>query len=145
MVPARRNNQNWLPSIFNDFFDNEWLEKRNTTSPAVNIIENEDEFRIEVAAPGMTKEDFHVDVNPDNELVISMEKKNEEKEEDPKKKGTYLRREFSYSRFQQSLLLPDNVETEKISAKGEHGVMTIDIPKKKVEEKAPASRRIEIK
>ena len=145
MVPARRNNQNWLPSIFNDFFDNEWLEKRNTTSPAVNIIENEDEFRIEVAAPGMTKEDFHVDVNPDNELVISMEKKNEEKEEDPKKKGTYLRREFSYSRFQQSLLLPDNVETEKISAKVEHGVMTIDIPKKKVEEKDPASRRIEIK
>ena len=145
MVPARRNNQNWLPSIFNDFFDNEWLEKRNTTSPAVNIIENEDEFRIEVAAPGMTKEDFHVDVNPDNELVISMQKKNEEKEEDPKKKGTYLRREFSYSRFQQSLLLPDNVETEKISAKVEHGVMTIDIPKKKVEEKAPASRRIEIK
>ena len=145
MVPARRNNQNWLPSIFNDFFDNEWLEKRNTTSPAVNIIENEDEFRIEVAAPGMTKEDFHVDVNPDNELVISMEKKNEEKEEDPKKKGTYLRREFSYSRFQQSLLLPDNVETEKISAKVEHGVMTIDIPKKKIEEKAPASRRIEIK
>ncbi len=145
MVPARRNNQNWLPSIFNDFFDNEWLEKRNTTSPAVNIIENEDEFRIEVAAPGMTKEDFHVDVNPDNELVISMEKKNEEKEEDPKKKGTYLRREFSYSRFQQSMLLPDNVETEKISAKVEHGVMTIDIPKKKVEEKAPASRRIEIK
>lgn len=145
MVPARRNNQNWLPSIFNDFFDNEWLEKRNTTSPAVNIIENEDEFRIEVAAPGMTKEDFHVDVNPDNELVISMEKKNEEKEEDSKKKGTYLRREFSYSRFQQSLLLPDNVETEKISAKVEHGVMTIDIPKKKVEEKAPASRRIEIK
>ena len=145
MVPARRNNQNWLPSIFNDFFDNEWLEKRNTTSPAVNIIENEDEFRIEVAAPGMTKEDFHVDVNPDNELVISMEKKNEEKEEDPKKKGTYLRREFSYSRFQQSLLLPDNVETEKISAKVEHGVMTIDIPKKKVEELAAATRQIEVK
>ena len=145
MVPARRNNQNWLPSIFNDFFDNEWLEKRNTTSPAVNIIENEDEFRIEVAAPGMTKEDFHVDVNPDNELVISMEKKNEEKEEDPKKKGTYLRREFSYSRFQQSLLLPDNVERDKISAKVENGVMTIEIPKRKVTEAAAAARRIEIK
>ncbi|HJC17844.1 Hsp20/alpha crystallin family protein [uncultured Alistipes sp.] len=144
MVPVRRN-QNWLPSIFNDFFDNEWLEKRNTTSPAVNIIENEDEFRIEVAAPGMTKEDFHVEVNRDNELVISMEKKNEQKEEDPKKRGTYLRREFSYSRFQQSLLLPDNVETEKISAKVEHGVMTIEIPKRKVEETVAASRRIEIK
>ena len=144
MVPVRRN-QNWLPSIFNDFFDNEWLEKRNTTSPAGNIIENEDEFRIEVAAPGMTKEDFHVEVNRDNELVISMEKKNEQKEEDPKKRGTYLRREFSYSRFQQSLLLPDNVETEKISAKVEHGVMTIEIPKRKVEETVAASRRIEIK
>ena len=144
MVPVRRN-QNWLPSIFNDFFDNEWLEKRNTTSPAVNIIENEDEFRIEVAAPGMTKEDFHVEVNRDNELVISMEKKNEQKEEDPKKRGTYLRREFSYSRFEQSLLLPDNVETEKISAKVEHGVMTIEIPKRKVEETVAASRRIEIK
>ena len=144
MVPVRRN-QNWLPSIFNDFFDNEWLEKRNTTSPAVNIIENEDEFRIEVAAPGMTKEDFHVEVNRDNELVISMEKKNAQKEEDPKKRGTYLRREFSYSRFQQSLLLPDNVETEKISAKVEHGVMTIEIPKRKVEETVAASRRIEIK
>lgn len=144
MVPVRRN-QNWLPSIFNDFFDNEWLEKRNTTSPAVNIIENEDEFRIEVAAPGMTKEDFHVEVNRDNELVISMEKKNEQKEEDSKKRGTYLRREFSYSRFQQSLLLPDNVETEKISAKVEHGVMTIEIPKRKVEETVAASRRIEIK
>ena len=144
MVPVRRN-QNWLPSILNDFFDNEWLEKRNTTSPAVNIIENEDEFRIEVAAPGMTKEDFHVEVNRDNELVISMEKKNEQKEEDPKKRGTYLRREFSYSRFQQSLLLPDNVETEKISAKVEHGVMTVEIPKRKVEETVAASRRIEIK
>ena len=144
MVPVRRN-QNWLPSIFNDFFDNEWLEKRNTTSPAVNIIENEDEFRIEVAAPGMTKEDFHVEVNRDNELVISMEKKNEQKEEDPKKRGTYLRREFSYSRFQQSLLLPDNVERDKISAKVEHGVMSIEIPKRKVEETVAASRRIEIK
>lgn len=145
MVPARRNNQNWLPSIFNDFFDNEWLEKRNTTSPAVNIIENEDEFRIEVAAPGMTKEDFHVDVNPDNELVISMEKKNEEKEEDPKKKGTYLRREFSYSQFQQSLILPDNVEKEKIAAKVENGVLTVEIPKKKEVHVTPAARQIEIK
>lgn len=144
MVPVRRN-QNWLPSIFNDFFDNEWLEKRNTTSPAVNIIENEDEFRIEVAAPGMTKEDFHVEVNRDNELVISMEKKNEQKEEDPKKRGTYLRREFSYSRFQQSLLLPDNVVREKIAAKVENGVMTIEIPKKKETEAAVAARQIEVR
>ena len=82
MVPARRN-QNWLPSIFNDFLGNDWLvERRNATAPAVNILENDDEYKVEVAAPGMTKEDFKVHLNEDNELIISMEKKNESKEED---------------------------------------------------------------
>lgn len=145
MVPARRN-QNWLPSIFNDFLNNDWLmERRNSTAPAVNILENDDEYKIEVAAPGMTKEDFKVHINEDNELIISMEKRAEEKEEDKKHKGTYLRREFSYTQFQQSLLLPDNVERDKISAKVEHGVMCIDIPKKKVTETAAATRQIEVK
>ena len=95
MVPVRRN-QNWLPSIFNDFLGNDWLaERHNTTAPAVNIIEDENEYKVEVAAPGMTKEDFKVHINEDNELIVTMEKKAEQKEED-KKKGTYLRREFSY-------------------------------------------------
>lgn len=145
MVPARRN-QNWLPSIFNDFLNNDWLmERRNATAPAVNILENDDEYKIEVAAPGMTKEDFKVHINEDNELIISMEKRAEEKEEDKKHKGTYLRREFSYTQFQQNLLLPDNVERDKISAKVEHGVMCIDIPKKKVTETAATTRQIEVK
>ena len=100
MVPVRRN-QNWLPSIFNDFLGNDWLaERHNTTAPAVNIIEDENEYKVEVAAPGMTKEDFKVHINEDNELIVTMEKKAEQKEED-KKKGTYLRREFSYTKFQQ--------------------------------------------
>ena len=117
MTPARTN-QNWLPSIFNEFLDNNWLaERRNATAPAVNIIEDEDEYKVEVAAPGMTREDFKVHINEDNELIISLEKKSEEKEEDKKRKGTYLRREFSYTQFQQSLLLPDNIEREKISAR----------------------------
>ena len=130
MMPVRRN-QNWLPSIFNDFFGNEWVDKSNATAPAVNILETEDDFKVEVAAPGMTKQDFKVHINEDNELIISMEKKAENKEEDKKRKGTYLRREFSYSQFQQSLILPDNVEKEKIAAKVEHGVLTVEIPKKK--------------
>ena len=143
MVPARKS-QNWLPSIFNEFFGNEWMDRPNaSTAPAVNIIENDRDFKVEVAAPGMTKEDFKVDITPDNELVISLEKKHEEKEEG-KQKGTYLRREFSYSQYQQSFLLPDNVEREKITARMEHGVMNIEIPKKKEEEAAAASRRIEI-
>ena len=130
MMPVRRN-QNWLPSIFNDFFGNEWVDKSNVTAPAVNILETED--------------DFKVHINEENELVISMEKKNEHKDEDKKHKGTYLRREFSYSQFQQSLILPDNVEKEKIAASVENGVLTIEIPKKKETVAAPASRQIEIK
>ena len=70
MTPARTN-QNWLPSIFNEFLDNNWLaERRNATAPAVNIIEDEDEYKVEVAAPGMTREDFKVHINEDNELII---------------------------------------------------------------------------
>ena len=107
MTPARTN-QNWLPGIFNEILGDNWLaERRSTTAPAVNIIDGENEYKVEVAAPGMTKEDFKVHINEDNELVISLEKKTENKEEDAKRKGTYLRREFSYTQFQQSLLLPE--------------------------------------
>ena len=147
----------------------------------MNIIENEDDYCVEVAAPGMTREDFKININEDNELVISMEKRterqqgeaprqeqeqrdeqtqpgqqdgngrDEQRQEDsqeqnaqPLKQGTYLRREFSYSQFQQSFILPDNVDKEKIRARMENGVLTIDIPKRKEEEMAPASRQIDI-
>ncbi len=167
MMPVRKN-QHWLPGIFNDFFGNEWVDKSNVTAPAVNILETEDEFRVEVAAPGMTRNDFRVDINEDNELLITMEKREERSESDDKrtedkrtgdkpddtqpgerkpcdKKGTYLRREFSYSQFQQRLILPDTVEKARISAKVENGVLTVDIPKKKESKVAPAARRIEVK
>ena len=83
MMPVRRN-QNWLPSIFNDFFGNEWVDKSNVTAPAVNILETEDDFKVEVAAPGMSKEDFNIKLDEDNNLVISMEKKSEITEDDRK-------------------------------------------------------------
>ena len=103
MMPVRRT-QNWLPSIFNDFFDNDWMVKANATAPAINVFETEKEYKVELAAPGMTKEDFNVHIDEENNLVISMEKKTENKEE--KKEGRYLRREFSYSKFQQTMILP---------------------------------------
>ncbi len=138
-----RKSQNWLPSVFNDFFDNEWMEKANSTAPAINVIESEKDYKIELAAPGMTKDDFNVRIDEDNCLVISMEKKDDKKDE--KKDGRYLRREFSYSKFQQTLILPDDVEKEHISAKVEHGVLTVDIPKKAPVEAAKLQRNIEIK
>ena len=84
MMPVRRT-QNWLPSIFNDFFDNDWMVKANATAPAINVLETEKEYKVELAAPGMTKDDFNVRIDEDNNLVISMEKKTENKEE--KKEG----------------------------------------------------------
>lgn len=143
-MPTKRNyNQEWLPSIFNDFFDNDWMAKANATAPAINVIERDKDYKVEVAAPGMTKEDFNIHLSEDNELVITMEKKNEKKEEDKENKK-YLRREFSYSKFQQSLVLPDDVEKDKIGAAVNNGVLTIDLPKRQPEEKAKVNRSIEI-
>ena len=132
-----------LPSIFNDFFDNNWMVKTNATAPAINVIESEKEYKVEVAAPGMTKDDFNIHLSEDNELVITMEKKNENQEEDKENKK-YLRREFSYTKFQQALILPDDVEKENISASVSEGVLTITLPKLQPEEKAKVSRQIEI-
>ena len=144
MMPIRKyNNQNWLPGIFNDFFDNDWMVKANATAPAINVIENEKDYKVEVAAPGMTKDDFNIHLGDDNELVITMEKKNESKEEDKENKK-YLRREFSYSKFQQAFVLPDDVEKDKISANVSDGVLTIELPKSTPEEKAKVNRVIEI-
>ena len=126
MVPVRRN-QTWLPDIFNDFFDNDWMVRTNATAPAINVLENENSYEIEVAAPGMKKEDFKVHIDENGNLAIEMEKKVDEKDE--KKNGHYLRREFSYSKFQQTMVLPDDVQRDKISAKVEHGVLNVVIPK----------------
>ena len=145
MMPVRRN-QNWLPSIFNDFFDNDWMERANATAPAINVLETGKEYKVEVAAPGMTKEDFNVHIDEDSNLVITMEKKNESKEEnkDDKKEGRYLRREFSYSKFQQTMILPDDVDKEKISAHVEHGVLNIELPKFTQEAREKSKKVIDI-
>lgn len=142
MTPMRRYEQNWLPEIFNDFFANDWMTRTNATAPAINVIENDKDYKLEVAAPGMNKDDFKVNVTDDNYLVLTMEKKNESKDEDKKRK--YLRREFSYHRFEQSLALPENVNKDEIKATVNDGILTIDIPKVKVAEKKPVVKQIEI-
>ena len=140
MTIIRRTN-NWLPSVFNDFFGNEWMENNNKSVPAINIQQNEHGFKVEVAAPGMTKEDCNVRIDDDNNLVIDFEKKSETENKD--QKGTYLRREFSYSRFQRKMIHPANIEKEKVTAKVENGVLTVEIPTV-TEEKVQVSRQIEI-
>lgn len=147
MVPTIRRSQNWLPGFFNDFFDydnfNGFNKLANMTSPAINVIENEKEYKVELAAPGMSKEDFKIRINDENQLVVSIEKKDEKKDE--RKNDKYLRREFSYSRFEQALLLPDDVKKDNIEAKMEHGVLNITIPKNTDVPAAPKERFIDIK
>ncbi|MDR1456236.1 MAG: Hsp20/alpha crystallin family protein [Tannerella sp.] len=140
MMPTKRTN--WLPGIFNDFFGNEWVERPSVASPSVNIIENEKEYKVEIAAPGLTKKDFRIDVHDDNRLIVSVEKKSETRDED--KGNKYLRREFTFSSFRQSMILPDNVDKDQIRAKVEDGVLHIEIPKILKEEKAQAVKQIEI-
>jgi HSP20 family protein len=141
MMPATRRT-NWFPGILNDFFGNEWVERQTVASPAVNILENEKRYKVEIAAPGLTKNDFKVDVHEDNHLIVSVEKKTETKDENSGHK--YLRHEFTHSSFRQVMVLPDNVDTEQIRAKVEDGVLSIEIPKMVKEEKAQPVRAIPV-
>jgi HSP20 family protein len=147
MLPVRRNNQTWMPDIFNDFFDNTWMERPKATAPAINVIEHPDKYELELAAPGMTKADFNVQLDEDGDLVINMEKKAENKaenKEEGRKGGHYLRREFSYTKFQQTMLLPDDANRDGIGAKVENGVLTVSIPKVKKVEPEKTHKQIEV-
>lgn len=137
-------NRTWFPTLFDDFFDNnEWMPRINATAPAVNVKESPKEYTMDIAAPGIKKEFCRVNIDHDGNLVVAIENKLEHKEED--KKERYLRREFSYSNYQQSYTLPDNVDKENIAAKVENGVLTISIPKLTPKEEAKTQRMIEIK
>ena len=137
MVPSRRTQQNWLPAFFNDFFDDDFRHFGNmmrTSSPAINVKENDKEYTVEIAAPGMSKDDFKIRINEENELVVTLEHKDEKKEE-----------KNSYSHFEQTLLLPDDIKKEEISASMEHGVLNITLPKNTETPAAPKERFIDIK
>ena len=137
-----RHYNNWIPSLFDEIFDANYPRRQSYSTPAVNVIEKENGYTLEVAAAGMTKEDFQIHVDHENNLVISMEKKQEKNEGDEKKH--YLRREFNYSKFQQTLVLPDNVDKNGISARVSDGVLTIDIPKLTPEQAVPKKLSIDI-
>ena len=119
----------WLPEVFNDFLNTTNMPKTNATAPAINVLETETDYTVEVAAPGLSNDDFEVNINNDGDLTIKMEKKSDEKEQ----KAHYLRREFAYSKYEQTLILPDDVEKEHIAARVVNGVLTVTLPKIKVD------------
>ena len=139
--PVLRTNNNWLDNAFNDFFDDSAMRRMNSTAPAVNVKEDETAYTMEVAVPGIKKEFCRVNINNDGDLDIAIQNKMEHKEDN--KKERYLRREFSYTNYQQTYSLPDNVNKENISAKVTDGVLIIQLPKiEKVEQKV--QRKIEV-
>ena len=125
MLPVMNRNL-WMPEEFNDFFDTDFMPRVSATAPAINVKESEKDYTVELAAPGLTKDDFNVNIDNDGNLHIKIENKSNKKDED--KKSHYLRREFSYSKYEQTLLLPDDVEKDKIAASVNHGVLTVELP-----------------
>ena len=146
MSLIKSNEANWLPSVFDDMFKADWLggttnvNSIGTSIPAVNIQESDDNFMVEVAAPGKTKNDFNIELDNDILTISSEEKKENETTE---KNGRYTRKEFSYSNFKRAFSLPETVDNEKIAASYENGVLVINLPKKE-EAKVQAKRMIEI-
>lgn len=139
------NSNSWFPTLFDEFFNNDWMPKMKATAPAVNVKEDVKAYTMEVAAPGIKKEFCRINIDADGNLSLAIENKLEHKEENKEdKKEHYLRREFCYSNYQQTFTLPDDVDKEKIAAKVEDGVLTITLPKVSKEEIKQAQRQIEI-
>jgi len=143
----RNNNRNWLDTAFNDFFDTEWMPRTATTAPAVNVKESDKAFTMEVAAPGLKKEYCKVNINDDGNLVVKIEHKAEHEDKSAKdeaEKFHYVRREFTYTNYEQTYILPDEVDKEHISAKVEDGILSIELPKLAPEPEKKMDRVIEI-
>ena len=140
MLPVMFKNS-WFPTVFDEFLNSDITPSTcTTTAPAVNVKEDEKAYTMEVAAPGIKKEYCRVSLNEDGNLSIAIENKMEHKEED--KKQHYLRREFSYTNYQQNYSLPEDVVKDKISARVENGILTVTLPKQ--EKEAKVSKSIQI-
>ena len=145
MLLVRRNNDfDWLNNWFDDnFFNTPVMAQTTTTAPAVNVKEDNKQYVMEVAVPGLKKEQVNMSIDKDGYLTLSIENKNEQKDEN--KKEHYLRREFSYTSYRQSYALPDNVDVDKIEANVADGVLKVVLPKVEKKEEKEDVKHIEVK
>jgi HSP20 family protein len=138
----------FMPSVLDDFFKpwNEYFDQgrdfwnRSLTVPAVNIMDNKDEYRLFFAVPGMKKDDFNIDVEG-NMITISCEK---EESKDEKEKN-YTRKEYNFYSFNRSFTLPEEINREKIEATYENGLLMVWLPKKEEAKKFAANKHIAVK
>lgn len=145
MLLVRRNNDfDWLNNWFDDnFFNTPVMAQTTTTAPAVNVKEDNKQYVMEVAVPGLKKDQVNMSIDKDGYLTLSIENKNEQKDEN--KKEHYLRREFSYTSYRQSYALPDNVDADKIAANVADGVLKVVLPKVEKKEEKEDVKHIEVK
>ena len=138
MLVTRRN-QDFMPTLFNELMN--WNDNTYST-PRMNIMETKDNYKLELCIPGLTKDDVKLSIDQEGNLVVEMTKetKNEEKNNEVR----YLRHEFSVEHFRQTVMLPEDIHKEQISAKVENGILDIVIPKVTMEEKKQAVQTIEI-
>ena len=146
MTLVKRTNDNWLPSVFDDMFKTDWLGGTSNVNnigvsiPAVNIRETDDNFSVEVAAPGKSKADFNIELDND---MLTISATSQEENETVENNGRYTRKEFNYNTFKRAFSLPESVASDKITANYENGVLMISIPKKD-EAKVQPKRMIDI-
>ena len=138
MLVTRRN-QDFMPTLFNELLN--WNDTTYST-PRMNIMEKKDNYKLELCIPGLTKEDVKLNIDAEGNLVVEMVKEN--KVEEKKEEMRYLRHEFSVEHFRQTVMLPDDIHKEQISAKVENGILDITIPKVTIEEKKKAVQTIEV-
>lgn len=141
MLIAKRN-QDLIPSLFNELMDWNNMTAEDHTTPKMNVSETEQDYQLELCVPGLAKEELNLSIDSENNLVVEMVQKEEKAEGD--KERHYLRHEFSRLQFKNFFSLPDNVKKESITAKVEHGILTITLPKYTEKEKQALMQRIEI-
>lgn len=134
-----RRNQDFMPTLFNELMN--WNDNTFST-PRMNIMETKDNYKLELCIPGLTKDDVKLSIDQEGNLVVEMTK--ETKHEEKNNEVRYLRHEFSVEHFRQTVMLPEDIHKEQISAKVENGILDIVIPKVSMEEKKQAVQTIEI-
>ena len=140
MLVTRRN-QDFMPTLFNELMN--WNDTTYSTT-RMNIMETKDNYKLELCIPGLTKEDVKLSIDAEGNLVVEMVKENKSEKKENKEEMRYLRHEFSVEHFRQTVMLPDDIHKEQISAKVENGILDIVIPNVTVEEKKQAMQTIEV-
>ena len=136
-----RRTQDFIPTLFNELMN---MDTVSYSEPKMNIIENKENYLIQYSVPGLKKEDLKINIDADGNLVVEMSKENGHKEDKKENGVRYLRREFSTEQFRNTLVLPEDIHRDKITAKVENGILEVILPRVTVEEKKTLVQSIEV-